>query len=207
MGYRTIAAQAQAEHVEKKSRFIGTIIPAETETEAMAFIAEMRKKHYDASHNVYAYLLREGQMKRYSDDGEPQGTGGVPALSVLERSGLVDVCVVVTRYFGGTLLGAGGLVRAYGKGASLAVEAAEIRHMVICKTVVVEMEYGVYDKFNYLLPEYQAVTKEVEYQDHVRVVFLLKEELVPGFSDMVRELTGGKSQVHVIGEEYADMDD
>ena len=109
--YKTILRAADAEFVEKKSRFIGHVRPVSTEEEALAFLAEMRARYWDASHNVYAYRIREGGAQRYSDDGEPQGTSGLPSLDVLRKSGVTDVIAVVTRYFGGTLLGAGGLVR------------------------------------------------------------------------------------------------
>ena len=125
--YKTIKKRASDEFIEKKSRFIGYIAPVETEDEAIAFINEIRTKHRDATHNVYAYSLRAGQVKRASDDGEPQGTGGVPMLNVLNGNELVDVCCVVTRYFGGTLLGVGGLVRAYTEGAKIAVAAGGIK--------------------------------------------------------------------------------
>ena len=123
--YITLNQRAQDEFVERKSRFIGTATPVSTQEEAIAFIDEMRSKYWDATHNVYAYILRDG-TKRYSDDGEPQGTAGVPVLDVLQKEGLTDLCVVVTRYFGGILLGAGGLVRAYSHGAKIAVDAAGI---------------------------------------------------------------------------------
>ena len=103
--YKTVAGRAEDEFTEKRSRFIGYITPAATEEEALSFISQIKSKHWDATHNVYAYILREGQIKRYSDDGEPQGTAGIPVLDVLQKEGLCDVAVVVTRYFGGILLG------------------------------------------------------------------------------------------------------
>ena len=124
--YKTTEKEAQDEFVEQRSRFIGYVRPVKTEEEALAFIEEKKKQHWDARHNVYAYVLREGGIQRYSDDGEPHGTAGVPTLDVLLKSGVTDVCVVVTRYFGGILLGAGGLVRAYTKSAKLALEAAQL---------------------------------------------------------------------------------
>ena len=126
--YTTILDRAEDEFVERKSRFIGAIAPVETEEEALDFIAQIKHQHRDATHNTYAYVLKNG-VKRYSDDGEPQGTAGVPMLDCLEKEGLVDVAVVVTRYFGGILLGAGGLVRAYSHGAKIAVDAASRKLM------------------------------------------------------------------------------
>ena len=109
--YRTIRREGQDEFVERRSRFIGAICPVTTEQQAIAFINDKKKAHWDATHNVYAYILREGQVRRYSDDGEPQGTAGIPVLDVLQKSGLTDCAVVVTRYFGGVLLGAGSYER------------------------------------------------------------------------------------------------
>lgn len=117
--YTTLAGYGEDEFVEKRSRFIGYAAPVSTEAEAVAFVNSIRERHREATHNVYAYILREGQIKRYSDDGEPQGTAGIPVLDVLQKAGIVDAVVVVTRYFGGTLLGAGGLVRAYTEGAAI----------------------------------------------------------------------------------------
>ena len=119
-GYRTIRTAASAEFVEKKSRFIGHICPVTTQEEANEFIRQKKSEYWDATHNVYAYVLREGQTRRYSDDGEPQGTAGIPTLDVLLKEDLTDCVVVVTRYFGGTLLGTGGLVRAYSHGSKIA---------------------------------------------------------------------------------------
>ena len=120
---------AEAEYVEKRSRFIGQIWPADSEAEARARIEEARKRHYDARHNCWCYLIREGGVLRYSDDGEPQGTAGQPMLNVFQREGVWNVCCVVTRYFGGILLGAGGLTRAYGGTAKLALNAAGVSRM------------------------------------------------------------------------------
>ena len=114
--YITVKNSGEDEFVEKRSRFIGYCKPVKTQDEAVSFINEIRSKHWDATHNVYAYVLSDGQIMRYSDDGEPQGTAGVPVLDVIKKMGIVDVVVVVTRYFGGIMLGAGGLVRAYSKG-------------------------------------------------------------------------------------------
>lgn len=126
---------------------------------ALDFLSRIRAEHRDASHNVFAYILRENGVKRMSDDGEPQGAGGVPVLEVLEREGLTDVAVVVTRYFGGILLGAGGLVRAYSHGAKLAVDAAVRRHMNPC-TVLELCLLRLVGKVSYLLPRYNAQTLE-----------------------------------------------
>ena len=144
---------AQDEFVVKKSRFIGYSKHVETEAEAMAFVAEISKKHWDASHNVYAFSLRDGMTRRYSDDGEPQGTAGVPVLDVILKENIVDVCVVVTRYFGGILLGGGGLVRAYSQGARIALAAADKRYMTTCRRLTRSCDYSLYGKLRYIRPE------------------------------------------------------
>lgn len=122
--YITLAKEAKAEIVEKRSRFIATVRPVETEEDALAFLNQLRQDYWDATHNVYAYILEENQLTRYSDDGEPGGTAGMPVLDILRREKLSNLIVVVTRYFGGTLLGTGGLVHAYSKAAKAGIEAA-----------------------------------------------------------------------------------
>ena len=130
--YRTVRNEGCGEYEVKRSRFLCYAAPVRSQDEAAAFIAASKQKHWDARHNCSAYILREGGVKRFSDDGEPQGTAGMPILDVLEKSEVTDVCVVITRYFGGILLGAGGLVRAYSHSAALALEAGEIITMVKC---------------------------------------------------------------------------
>ena len=124
--YKTVKIESSDEFTEKRSRFIGYVKPVKTEAEATEFINSIRSKHWDARHNVYAYSLREGNIKRYSDDGEPSGTAGMPVLDVITKNEVYDVCVVVTRYFGGVLLGTGGLVRAYSQGSKIALEAGQV---------------------------------------------------------------------------------
>ena len=145
MEYRTILNEASDEFIERKSRFIGYIKPVTTQEDAVSFINEIKSKHWDATHNVYAYILRDGQIRRYSDDGEPQGTAGIPVLDVLQKEGLTDCVVVVTRYFGGILLGGGGLVRAYSHAAKLAVDAAGVIKMSMCVRAECECDYGYYE--------------------------------------------------------------
>ncbi len=133
---------AEAEITEKKSRFISHILPVTTESAATEFIASIKTKYWDASHNVYAYSLKDNNIRRYSDDGEPSGTAGMPTLDVICKEGLFDVCVVTTRYFGGTLLGAGGLVRAYTKAAKCGIDAAGIVKRVFCHEYSVRADYS-----------------------------------------------------------------
>ncbi|HIS76648.1 MAG TPA: YigZ family protein [Candidatus Merdivicinus excrementipullorum] len=203
--YITIEGEAQAEFVERKSRFIGYCRHVETETEALAFVEQLKKQNWDATHNVFAYSLREGQLKRCSDDGEPQGTAGVPVLDVLQKSGVVDVCMVVTRYFGGILLGAGGLVRAYSHGASIALEAAKKLHMTPCTRLSLDMDYGWYGKVSYILPQYNILVEESSFTDRVSMTLLIKSSRKEKFQADLVELTNGCVVPKEIIEEYADM--
>ena len=197
--HRTIAQAAQDEFVEKRSRFIGYARPVQTEEEATAFIAEMRSKHWDATHNVYAYILREGQIQRYSDDGEPQGTAGIPVLDVLQKSGVTDIVVVVTRYFGGILLGGGGLVRAYPHGASIALKAAGILTMRECLLLELSCDYGQYGRVGSLIPECGGVIDDTEFAEDVRIRFHMAPDLRSGFERKLADATNG--QVTCLGEE------
>ena len=152
----------EAELVEKRSRFIGHVWRVESEEEARARIEEMKKRYYDARHNCWCYLLREGPV-RYSDDGEPQGTAGMPILDVLRHEKLENVCCVVTRYFGGILPGPGGLVRAYTKGAQLAVAAAGVQRMSLYSVLLIACPYHLYEMVTHLLPDYDCSIEETDY--------------------------------------------
>ena len=200
--YTTIRAAASDEFVERRSRFIGYIAPVRTEEEAAAFISEKKAPHWDASHNVYAYILREGQTRRYSDDGEPQGTAGVPVLEVLQREGLVDVAAVVTRYFGGVLLGAGGLVRAYSHAAKLAVDAAERMVMSECAELSAMFSYDQYGRIERLLAKYGARTLGSDYAADVTLRLLMKANRVEAFQRDLAELTAGRVTACVEDRRY-----
>ncbi len=206
MEYKTVSAYAADEFVERKSRFIGHIAPASTEEEAQDFIARISREHRDASHNVYAYILRTGGLSRCSDNGEPQGTGGVPVLDVLQKEGLTDVCAVVTRYFGGILLGTGGLVRAYSHGAKLAVDAARILHMSPCSEVAVECEYSFYGKLAYLLPDYRIQTLSSDFGERVTLNLLLRSDRLDPFRKALTELSNGQLDALLTGERFEDME-
>ncbi|MEG0542212.1 MAG: YigZ family protein [Angelakisella sp.] len=205
--YVTIDAQAQDEFVERRSRFIGTIAPVTTEEEAVAFVNELRSRYKDATHNVYAYCLREGQTRRFSDDGEPQGTAGKPVLEVLEKEGLTDVAVVVTRYFGGVLLGAGGLVRAYTQGAKCAVDAAKILHMTPAVRAELDIGYDFYGKLTYILPDHEVVVERSDFGEGIRLGLLIKAERQEAFSAQLRELSGGIVQPLILEELYAHFEE
>ena len=169
--YRTVKNEAEDEFVERRSRFIGRVKPVKTEEDAVSFIRACKSKYWDASHNVYAYSLREGSVRRYSDDGEPQGTAGVPVLEVLQKSGVTDLVVVVTRYFGGVLLGAGGLVRAYSHGAKIALDAGRIITMALCQTAELVCDYNQYGRLLSLIPEAGGVVTDTQFTDVVEIPF------------------------------------
>ena len=176
--YKTVLSNAKDEFVEKRSRFIGYCKPVTCEQEAVDFINEKRSEHWNATHNVYAYSLREGNIKRYSDDGEPSGTAGMPCLDVIVKNEIYDVCVVVTRYFGGVLLGTGGLVRAYSHGAKIALDAAKIVMMQNCLVCSARCTYNRYGKVN---PIYcHSLTKSLQMQLRVRFRrFLMRKNIMP----------------------------
>lgn len=167
--YRTIAREAQAEFIEKRSRFIATAKPVSSEPEATALIEELRKKYWDASHNVYAYIIENNNIMRYSDDGEPSGTAGMPVLDILKKEGLTNLVVVVTRYFGGILLGTGGLVHAYSKSAKLGVEAARPITMTLCRETRLHCEYTLLGKVQSELKARGLVCGEPVYTDSVEI--------------------------------------
>lgn len=201
--YRTIEGFAVAEFVEKRSRFIGSIAPVRTEDEATAFVEEIRSRFRDATHNVYAYRLRAGAQQRFSDDGEPQGTAGRPALEVLQKEQLVDVAVVVTRYFGGTLLGAGGLVRAYTAGVKCAVDAAKTLEMHPAVRLSLEVGYDYYGKLARLLPEFDVRTESSDFGESIRLCLLLQSCKLDAFCNELRESSSGSVAPQTQEELYA----
>jgi uncharacterized YigZ family protein len=206
MDYRTVREFGTDEFIERRSRFIGYATPVETEEEALAFVAEIKEKHRDASHNVSAFVLKNG-VKRYSDDGEPKGTAGVPVLEVVEKEGLVNVAVVVTRYFGGTLLGAGGLVRAYSHGAKLGLDAAGLVTMTPCRELSLVLGYELYGKITYLLPQFQVKVLDSDFGAAVRLRLLMQESLFPRFDAQLREMTAATVIPQVERELFAPFED
>lgn len=203
--YKTVKQFNSDEYIVKRSRFIGYAKPVTTVKEANDFIAEIKSKHWDATHNVYAYILREGGVKRYSDDGEPQGTAGVPVLDVLEKEGLVDACVVVTRYFGGILLGGGGLVRAYSHSAKIGIDSAEIIIMAHCTDMEIECDYTFYGKLNSFLQNEEAVILDTQFTDNVKVIFRIKSENESNIIEKTVDLSNGKINPKVISEKFCEF--
>lgn len=190
--YKTVEKEASDFFIEKKSKFIGYAKPIKTQEDALEFISKIKSKHWDATHNVYAYVLRENNIQRYSDDGEPSGTAGVPVLDVMLKESLVDVCVVATRYFGGTLLGAGGLVRAYSHTSKIALEAAGIITMAQCSIMSAEVDYSFYDRLNILLSDFSAVILNSSFSDKVCVEFSVKENIVDSLNAKLIDVSNGK---------------
>ena len=201
--YKTVEFENSDEFIEKKSKFIGYVKPVKTQEEATEFINKIKSKHWDATHNVYAYVLQENNIQRYSDDGEPSGTAGVPVLDVILKSNLVDVCVVVTRYFGGTLLGAGGLVRAYSHGSKIAVEAGNIITMAPCSILKVCVDYSFYDRLNILLNDFSANVEDTQFSDDVSVTFSIKQEKTADLQNKLTDLSNGLYKLNEIGEKFA----
>ena len=200
--YYIPTASAEAELVEKRSRFIGQVKPVETEEEARAFVEQVKKKHYDARHNCWCYRLRDGGVERYSDDGEPQGTAGQPMLNVFQREEVTNVVCVVTRYFGGVLLGAGGLVRAYTQSAKDALDAAGVSVVRRWVEAAVPCPYSFFERLKLEVEALGGVLGEVEYAADVTVRALLPEGAVEPFSARVTELTAGGAACAVSGEAF-----
>ena len=200
--YRIPAGYGEAEYIEKRSRFIGRVWLTRTEEEAVAHIKEMREKHWDATHNVYGYIIKEGGAMRFSDDGEPQGTSGMPTLNVFRSEEISDVCCVVTRYFGGTLLGAGGLVRAYAKTAKMALDAAGISVMRLWKVTLVPCAYAQYERVKLELEAIGAVITNTDYGADVVITALLPEDKAEPFFLRITDLTSGNVVPEMVGETF-----
>lgn len=198
--YATISGRAIAEIEEKKSRFIGHLAHVESEEEALAFLDEIRAEHRMARHNVYAYILRgEGASERirYSDDGEPQKTAGLPTLQTLQHAGLTDVACVVTRYFGGTLLGTGGLVRAYTQATQAAIAAAERVTVSVCVDIVQRIAYPLYDQAVRIASDCGAKTLDTQYADAVTMTLRMLDGTQEPLLAKLTELCHGQEEVTV----------
>ena len=199
--YLVPTGDGEAQFIERRSRFIGHIFLTETEEEALARLKQMREQYWDATHNVYAYIIRDGAT-RFSDDGEPGGTAGMPVLQVLQREELYNVTCVVTRYFGGILLGAGGLVRAYSHAAKLAVDAAERMVMSECAELSAMFSYDQYGRIERLLAKYGARTLGSDYAADVTLRLLMKANRVEAFQRDLAELTAGRVTACVEDRRY-----
>lgn len=196
MPLKIVREGGTGEVTEKKSRFIASIFPVQSEEEALEFIAQVKKKHYDARHNCFAYVIGEkNETERCSDDGEPSGTAGRPMLDVLTGQGLHDVLVVVTRYFGGTLLGTGGLVRAYSAAVKAGLENCILQEKSRGYRVSVQTDYNGLGKIQYIAAGMQIEEETSEYGENVKLVYIVPEEKVAGFEREITEKTGGRSRI------------
>ena len=200
--YLVPAGYGETEFVEKRSRFIGQVWRVETEEEARAHIEEVKKKYHDARHHCWCYLVREGNILRYSDDGEPQGTAGQPMLNVFQKEGVTNAVCVVTRYFGGILLGAGGLTRAYGGTAKMALDAAKISRMRLWAALAVPCPYPLYERMRLLTEKCGGVVENADFGTDVLLTVLLPAEDADGFREKVTELSAGTIEVLLEEERF-----
>lgn len=200
--YLIPTGSSETEYVEKRSRFIGHVKMVETEEEARAFIESIKKRHYDARHNCWCYIIKEGGAIRYSDDGEPQGTAGQPMLGVFEKEGITNVVCVVTRYFGGILLGAGGLVRAYSKAAKDALDAAGVSVVRRWVRLLVSCSYKSYERIRNETEKFGAVIQDTEYGADILLTVLVPEADGDRYSAMLVDLTAGEVEPIADGEEF-----
>lgn len=205
MSYKTIRNRCEASFTEKKSEFIGYLCPVTTEQEAIDFINEIRSLHRKATHNCYAYILRDNNIARHSDDGEPGGTAGVPIYDVLNKAGVSDIVCVVTRYFGGIMLGAGGLVRAYSKGASIALDAADILTMEIADSLKITVDYTFYGNVTAIASEYHAIVKNTDYADNVNVFIDVKSEYTEDLKNKLIDKCNGRVDIEFIDKGYKEI--
>lgn len=199
--YLVPTAFGEGEFIEKKSRFIGRVWPVDTEEEALEIIQQMKKKHYDATHNCWAYIIRDGAV-RFSDDGEPGGTAGMPMLQVLQREGLFNVVCVVTRYFGGILLGAGGLVRAYTKGAKLGVDAAGKSMKRVWTALYVPCPYSYYERVKLEAAAFGGIARSTDFGSEVELELLFPEDKTQEFIRRLTDMTSGAVETMELGQEY-----
>lgn len=201
--YNTIEGIASGEIVEKKSRFIATVMHVESEEEANARIEELKKKYWDARHNCYAFILGKGsETMRFSDDGEPSGTAGKPILEVLKGRELTNTLVVVTRYFGGVLLGTGGLVRAYTDSTIEGLSNADLRTMQLMQCVGIDIDYNTIGKLKYMLASNEINILNEAYTDAVRVNIALPVNEVQRYLDSITDVTNGKAAFEMLEEQY-----
>lgn len=202
MSYTTIKKEASDEFYEKKSQFIGYAKRVNTDEEAKAFVAEIKGMHKMATHNCWAYVVGENMgIQRYSDDGEPQGTAGIPILEVMKKSGITDCAIVVTRYFGGILLGTGGLTRAYTKGASVAIKAAGVVEKVNGVVVKVNIDYDLYGKIQYICGQNNWHIEDSDFAEDVTISIICETKLSDEIETQFIEATNGKIIIEKSDEE------
>ena len=198
----TVSRDSHVEFEEKRSVFIGHARRCDTEEAALEFVKSIKKEYKDATHNVWAYSINDGVLARYSDDGEPQGTAGMPVLDAIRKGGVNNVCVVVTRYFGGTLLGAGGLVRAYSHSAAIAIEGAEVVMYEPYDIFELKCGYSEYQKYNAYFMNIKALIEDTKFDADVTVTFAVKRTLSDEVLKKITEMSFGRDIPKLIGERY-----
>lgn len=205
--YKTVRDESQTLLIEKKSKFISNVKPVATEEEALEYLAKIRSRYPDATHNVYAYVIDENNIFRYSDDGEPGGTAGMPVLDTIRKSGLVDVIVVVTRYFGGTLLGTGGLVRAYSASAKKGLVESGVITRTMCDIVSVRTEYDMAGKLQYFFAESGYTIEETVYENDVTFFIASPQSDTERLIAEITDRTCGRAEIARATQKYVDSDD
>lgn len=205
--YRTVANESQTLLIEKKSKFISNVKPVDNENDAIAYLNEMRSRYSDATHNVYAYVIDENNIFRYSDDGEPSGTAGMPVLDTIRKAGLVDVIVVVTRYFGGTLLGTGGLVHAYGASARQGLLESKIIVRSLCDIIAARVDYTLVGKMQYKIASDGYMLEDTVYDNEVTFKICCPIENTDRLIAELIDLTNGKAVCDVIDKKYVDKEE
>lgn len=201
--YKTIYKYGEDEIIINKSRFIGYSKPIDSEEEALEFIEEIKTKNRDATHNVYAYVVGENNgIQRFSDDGEPSGTAGIPALEVIKKEDLRNVVVVITRYFGGVKLGTGGLIRAYTKGAKIGLDAGIIIEMILHTRVKIRIDYTLYGKIENYLLNGEYIVDETLFDDAVNIYVYIEEFNIDDFYSIITDLTNGSAIIEELEEKF-----
>ena len=201
--YITVKNPSHFEYEDRKSVFIGQAMPVSTEAEAIKFIDSVKKRYPDARHHVYAYVLRENSVMRFTDDHEPQGTAGMPVLDIIRKNGCTDVVIVVTRYFGGTLLGTGGLVRAYTSAAIGALESAEIIRYDIYTSLELAVSYSDYGRITSILSDLGFRIESTMYDTGIRIDGSIIKTRLEDFKNALIEATAGRIEIEIIGEEFS----
>lgn len=192
-------------YTDKKSKFITHVLPVDNEEDALEFLKKMRSEYSDATHNVYAYIIDENNIFRYSDDGEPGGTAGMPVLDVMRKDCIVDAAIVVTRYFGGTLLGTGGLVHAYSAAARMGIENAGVVMRTLCSCFAVTVDYDLAGKVQYKIADGGYISEDTVYESRVTFKVCLKKEQVSTFLNEITEITCGRAIIKKENEKYIDI--
>ena len=205
--YKTVLSESHTTLIEKKSKFIAHVRPADNERAAIDFINEIRAQYPDATHNVYAYVIDENNIFRYSDDGEPSGTAGMPVLDAIRKPGIVDAAVVVTRYFGGTLLGTGGLVHTYGAAASQGLSAAGIITRTLCDVLSVKTDYTLSGKLSHMIASGGIILEDTVYAENVEFILCSPIDETERLVGELCDVTNGRAETAVTGRKYVNKAD